>query len=188
MYGVEVSVSNIILSNYSGSVAERDPVDDLIEQWAEQRPDLADQLDAMAAFGRLGRLFAHASRAIEDVFRQFGLRTGEFDVLAALRRNGPPHTLTPTNLARRLMLSPAGVTDRLDRLEAAGLVVRRPDPDDRRGSLVVLTPKGLELVDDAVTAHVANETTLLSALSEREQRSFDHLLRKLLASIAPPAT
>ena len=162
-------------------VADRDQIDELIDEWAQQRPDLADRLDAMGVFGRLGRLSHHAGRAIEAVFREFGLQTGEFDVLAALRRSGPPFTLTPTRLARRLMLSPAGVTDRLNRLEAAGLIQRDPDPDDRRGSLVSLTAAGRQRVDDAVEAHVANEARLLSALSERDRQVLNRLLRRLVS-------
>jgi DNA-binding MarR family transcriptional regulator len=164
-------------------VDERDQVDDLIDEWAQQRPDLADRLPAMAVFGRLGRLSHYAGRSIEAVFQGFGLQTGEFDVLAALRRSGPPFTLTPTVLARRLMLSPAGVTDRLNRLEAAGLVGRAPDPDDRRGSLVSLSATGRQLVDDAVEAHLENEDRLLSALSDRDRAALDRVLRRLVASL-----
>jgi DNA-binding MarR family transcriptional regulator len=175
-------VSNIFAPNYTAVVTRPDQVDDLIEEWAEQRPELADRLEAMAVFGRLGRLSHHANRSIEAVFREFGLQTGEFDVLAALRRSGSPFTLTPTVLARRLMLSPAGVTDRLNRLEAAGLVTRAPDPQDRRGSLVSLTPGGRQRVDAAVEAHLQNEEQLLGALSDRDRTVLDRLLRRLLAS------
>ena len=156
-------------------------MDELVDEWARQRPDLADRLDAMAVFGRLGRLSHHAGRAIESVFREFDLQTGEFDVLAALRRSGPPFTLAPTVLARRLMLSPAGVTDRLNRLEAAGLVRRDPDPGDRRSLLVTLTTTGRERVDEAVDAHLANEAAMLAALSERDRASLDRILRRLVA-------
>jgi DNA-binding MarR family transcriptional regulator len=163
-------------------VAERDPVDDLIDEWAQQRPDLADRLEPMAVFGRLGRLSRHAGRSIEEIFQAFHLQTGEFDVLAALRRSGPPFTLTPTVLARRLMLSPAGVTDRLNRLEEAGLITRTPDPHDRRGSLVSLTPAGRQRVDEAVEAHLDNEHRMLAALSERDRLALSRALRRLLAT------
>ena len=162
---------------------DADHVDRLVEQWRNVRPDL--ELDPMATFGRLGRLHTHATRAIEEVFQRHGLSIGEFDVLAALRRAGEPHVMTPTALARLLMLSPAGMTNRLDRLEAAGLVARRPDPEDRRSSLVVLTGAGLALADAAVTEHVANEAALLAVLTKAERRSLDQLLRKLLASLEP---
>jgi DNA-binding MarR family transcriptional regulator len=157
-----------------------DPVDDVIRQWQRERPDL--ELGPMAAFGRLGRFQAVASRSIESVFRAHGLGgIGDFDVLAALRRAGPPFTLTPTVLAQTLMLSPAGMTSRLDRLEAQGLLERRADPSDRRSTLAVLTDSGRALVDAAVTDHVANEARLLSPLTADEQRILDGLLRKLLA-------
>src|SRR5687768_6871052 len=105
-----------------------DHVDQLIEQWRKERPDLT--LVPMAIFGRLGRLYALATRSIEAVVREHGLDIGEFDVLAALRRSGPPFAMTPSALSRTLMLSPSGMTNRLDRLESAGLVERRANPDD----------------------------------------------------------
>lgn len=162
-----------------------DDVDDVIGQWRAVRPDLALRLDAMATFGRLGRLHAHASKAIEAVLLTHGLSVGEFDVLAALRRSGEPHELTPTALSRLLMLSPAGMTNRIDRLERAGHVERRADPGDRRSSLIGLTPAGLALVDRAVGDHVANEAQLLAAFTPAQRREFDALLRALLAHVAP---
>ena len=163
-----------------------DPVDRLVGQWAVERPDLADDLAAMATFGRLGRLNSLAGRAIEAVFEAHGLNTGEFDVLAALRRQGDPSLLTPSALSRTLMLSPAGMTNRVDRLVARGLVDRQADPDDRRSLLVVLTPRGRELVDVVVAEHVANEERLLEVLSLAERSSLDRILRKLLVQFAPP--
>ncbi len=162
---------------------DADHVDRLVEQWRAVRPDL--ELAPMATFGRLGRLHAHATRAIEAVFERHGLSIGEFDVLAALRRSGEPHVMTPTALSRLLMLSPAGMTNRVDRLEGAGLVERRPDPGDRRSSLVVLTKAGRQRADAAVTDHVANEAVLLRGLTSAERRTFDQLLRKLLAGLEP---
>lgn len=155
-----------------------DGVDRLIEQWARERPDL--ELGPMATIGRLGRLHALASRSIAEVFAGHGLQIGEFDVLAALRRSGEPFMMKPTDLARVLMLSPAGMTNRVDRLEAAGWIERRHDPDDRRSSLVRLTDDGRELVDRAVTDHVANEARLLEPLSPAERAALDRALRTLL--------
>jgi DNA-binding MarR family transcriptional regulator len=164
-----------------------DPVDDAIAQWERERPDLQG-LDAMALFGRLGRLTAHASAAIDEGLAPFGLKVGEFDVLASLRRSGAPFELTPTALGRQILLSSGAMTNRLDRLEAAGLVQRRPDPDDRRGVMVGLTPQGRELVDQAVTAHLANEVQILEVLSERERAALDRAVRKLLASLSERST
>jgi DNA-binding MarR family transcriptional regulator len=159
-------------------VREQDRIDELVAQWAHERPDL--ELGPMATLGRLARLHANLLRAVESVFAEHDLQVGEFDVLATLRRVGEPFATTPSALARQLMLSPAGMTSRLDRLEARGLVERRPAPDDRRSTPVTLTKEGRAVVDAAVTDHVANEARLVSALSATEQRTLDRLLRKLL--------
>lgn len=156
----------------------RDAVDDLVDQWRAQRPDL--QPDVMGTFGRFGRLWGHATREIEETLARFNLQMGEFDVLAAIRRSGTPFTIAPSRLTKSLMLSPSGLTSRLDRLEKLGLIERKPSPDDRRSLLVILTPAGRRLVDEAVTAHVANETRILSGLSAAERRTLDQLLRTLL--------
>ncbi len=158
-----------------------DAVDRHIQQWRTERPDLP--LEAMATFGRLGRLLGVAGSAIEAIFARYGLNNGEFDVLAALRRSGEPFTLTPSVLARAMMLSPAGMTNRLDRLESAGHVSRTLDPDNRRSMLVALTPSGRVIVDAAVTEHVANEERLLAVLTRSERETLDGLIRTLLAGI-----
>src|SRR6185436_17319070 len=132
--------------------AEGDAVDRLIEQWRTERPDLVDA-DVMGTFGRFGRIFAHARRSIETTLKPWGLQMGEFDVLATIRRSGAPFTLAPSQLTRWLMLSPSGITSRLDRLEKLGFVERKATPDDRRSLLVVLTPAGRKVIDEAVTAH-----------------------------------
>lgn len=171
---------NSQVTKYNGVMTARmhDQVDELIAQWAVERPDL--ELAPMATFGRLGRLAVLAGRSIEAVFATHGLTTGEFDVLAALRRNGDPFVMTPTELATTLMLSPAGMTNRLDRLEASGHISRRADPGDRRSSLVVMTDQGRRVVDEAVSDHLANEAHLLIVLSPSEVSSLDRALRKLL--------
>jgi DNA-binding MarR family transcriptional regulator len=157
---------------------EQDRIDELVSQWARERPDL--ELEPMVTLGLLARLHANLLRAVEAVFSNHTLQVGEFDVLATLRRVGEPYAMKPTALARQLMLSPAGMTSRLDRLEARGLIERRPAPDDRRSTSVLLTKDGLAVIDAAVTDHVANEARLVSALSATEQRTLDRLLRKLL--------
>ncbi|TCK20826.1 MarR family winged helix-turn-helix transcriptional regulator [Pseudonocardia endophytica] len=171
-------------------MSDQDPVDRLVDQWRRERPDLDDEgLDAMATIGRLGRLAAVAGPLVDRVFARHGLRTGEFDVLAALRRSGEPFVLTPSELARMMMLSAAAMTNRLDRLEAAGHVDRRLDPDNRRSILVSLTASGRALVDEVVTEHVRNERDLLSTLDRADRRALDDLLRRLLAGLEkPPGT
>lgn len=154
------------------------------EQWRRERPDLDPQWDAL-----LGRITDAAALVIRDhlepLFARFALQRGEFAVLAALRRSGAPFALSPTTLYETTMISSGAMTNRIDRLEASRLVERRPDPDDRRGKLVVLTAKGRALIDKAVTAHVENEVQMLSALSAKEQRTLAVLLAKLVASLPP---
>lgn len=162
-------------------MAERDAVDGMLDAWRGVRPDL--DLGPMGVFGRLGRLHLTAGRAIEAVFEEHGLSTGEFDVLAALRRAGDDQAATPGELSRALMLSPGGMTNRLDRLEHMGLVRRQPDPDDRRSLRVVLTEDGRRRVDEAVTAHVANEARLLAPLTPEQLQALDDALRTLLAQL-----
>ena len=166
---------------------ERDHVDLILEQWIRERPDLDPS--PMGVIGRTMRAARSLDRGLQEAFRPFGLAGWAFDVLAALRRSGPPFQLTPTKLAATLMLSSGAMTNRLDNLEGDGLIERLPDPTDRRGVLVALTPKGRALIDEAVAAHVANERRLLGALSPEEQRTLAALLRKLLLSLdgaAPP--
>lgn len=165
-------------------MADPDQIDLMLDQWRRERPDL--DLSALGTFGRLGQLTAVLLPAVERVFAEHGLRTGEFDVLAALRRAGRPYTMIPSELSAVLMMSRAGMTNRLDRLEAAGLVDRRLDPADRRSFQIVLTGKGLETVDAALTEHAANIGRLVSVLSAAERTSLNRMLRMLRDAVGPP--
>ncbi len=158
-----------------------DVVDEFIEQWRVERPDL--RLDAMASIGRLGRVMGLGTRAIEATLQRHDLRLSDFDVLATLRRLGPPYVATPSRVTQSLMLSPATLTSRLDRLENIGLIERRADPDDRRSLLVALTEAGFERIDAAVTDHVETEEQILGVLSAKQRRSLDDALSTLLQSL-----
>ncbi|WP_063034331.1 MarR family winged helix-turn-helix transcriptional regulator [Nocardia grenadensis] len=162
-------------------MTEPDAIDAIERQWRRERPDL--DLAAMVVFGRLGRLAVVAERAIERVFFAHGLRRGEFDVLAALRRSGAPFELNPSALADTLMLSRAGMTGRLDRLESAGYVRRIADAEDRRAVRVALTDAGRELIDAVVTEHTANETRMLATLTAAERGELDRIAGKLLTAL-----
>jgi DNA-binding MarR family transcriptional regulator len=161
---------------------EPDVVDAITAQWQRERPEL--ELEAMAVFGRLARLMNIATTRIESVFTAHGLQRGEFDVLAALRRSGAPFELNPSVLADTLMLSRAGMTGRVDRLEAAGLVRRIADREDRRAVRVALTEEGRALVDTVVVAHTENETAMLSVLAPTDRAALDRISRALLAGWA----
>src|SRR6201996_9264433 len=155
-----------------------DRADIAVDQWARERPDLPSL--PMAIFGRISDASERVLRDhMNPLFAEAGLQPGEFDVLATLRRSGAPFMLSPTQLYQAMMISSGGMTDRLDRLERAGLVVRRPDPKDRRGKLIVLTAPGKTLVDETLTRHVANEERLLLTLTEAEQETLSALLKKL---------
>ena len=152
-----------------------------IEQWARERPDL--DVTPMLVLGRLNEASSLIARErLAPLFARFGLQAGEFDVLATLRRSGQPYALTPTALYEATMVTSGAMTNRLDRLEKAGLILRGPHPNDRRGIVVQLTEKGLALIDDALTAHVANEHEILAGLSSAERETLAQLLEKLIAN------
>jgi DNA-binding MarR family transcriptional regulator len=165
--------------------APGDGVDRIIGQWAHERPDL--DTSAMAVFGRVFRLARVAGDRVEKAYAAYGIGRPEFDVLATLRRAGEPYQLSPGALAASMMLSTGGTTARLDRLEKAGLVERSPSPSDRRGVLVRLTPRGLEVIDQAVGAGLAEQQQLLAHLSAEKRRQLDDLLREVLEQSIKPA-
>ncbi|WP_265523471.1 MarR family winged helix-turn-helix transcriptional regulator [Oerskovia flava] len=162
-----------------------DFADVAVAHWQRERPDL--DLRAMGTLARFARLHLVGGRHVDAVFAAHGLDRGEFDVLAGLRRTGTPYQLSPSHLADILLITRAGMTKRIDRLERRGLVARRTAPGDRRGLLVGLTPDGLAVIDAAVTDHARNESTLLDLLTEDEAQAFDAILRKLLAGLADRA-
>ncbi|MBW8728220.1 MAG: MarR family transcriptional regulator [Inquilinus limosus] len=138
----------------------------------------------MAIFGRLSEAAERVMRDhLNPLFAEAGLQPGEFDVLATLRRSGEPCMLSPTALSEALMKSSGGMTARLDRLEQAGLVERRPDPNDRRGKLIALTTAGRRVIDETIGRHVANEEKLLSVLTPAEQETLNALLRRLITGL-----
>ena len=164
-------------------MAETDGVDAILEQWHRERPDLDPS--PIGVIGRISRLSREIERRLEPVYAASGLEPGWYDVLATLRRAGPPYRLRPTDFAATLMLTTSGTTKRLDRLEAAGYVTREPDPGDRRGVLIALTPQGRRLVEEAAVTHLANERRILSGLTAAEQRQLADLLRKLSVTLPP---
>ncbi|MFC5663972.1 MarR family winged helix-turn-helix transcriptional regulator [Kitasatospora misakiensis] len=160
-----------------------DPVDAITAQWREERPDLADSLYAMEAFGRIYRLARGMGERMERAYAPFGIGRGEFDVLATLRRSGEPYALSPRELTAALMLTTGGMTGRLDKLERAGLVTRSPDPNDRRGLRISLTPEGRSTVDAALAAGIAVQRDTVEALGPERVDRLNGLLRDLLASL-----
>jgi len=150
-------------------------------------------MSPVAVIARLGRTTAYLDAGLNARLSEFGMTRGSWDVLAGLRRSGPPHRLSPTQLYLALMRTSGAMTHRLSRLERTGLIRRVPDPKDGRGLLVELTAKGIELVDRAAPEHLANERSLLGALDNQEQTELAALLRKMLIAfervrpIPPPS-
>ena len=160
----------------------RDEVDELVEAWARERADL--DLAPVEVFSRISRLARHLDLARREAFSARGIETWEFDVLAALRRAGAPYELSPGRLLRETLVTSGTMTNRVDRLAARGFVERNPDPEDRRGVLVRLTPEGKRAVDEAFEALLVAEHALLRGLPPADRKRLASLLRPLLAPFA----
>lgn len=157
-----------------------DQVDRILAQWRQERPDL--DVGPMSVIGRLKRLADQISQELARVYGAHGLTAASFDVLATLRRAGPPYALTPSALISWTMVTSGTMTNRLDRLEADNLIERRPNPEDGRGSVVALTGKGFALIDKVVTEHVANQHRLTERLPSPLFTELDDGLRAWLAA------
>jgi DNA-binding MarR family transcriptional regulator len=159
-------------------ISARDEVDRLIAAWKRERPDV--DLSPLAILSRITRISRHLDLARRDAFAE--LDVWGFDVLAALRRAGEPHTLSPSQLMQETMVSSGTMTNRLDRLEEMKLITRQPDPADGRGSLVSLTALGMKKVDVALDQLIKNERTFLTDLNKAEQAQLADLLSRLAAN------
>jgi DNA-binding MarR family transcriptional regulator len=157
-------------------------IDALVQQWADQRPDI--DRDAMALLARLTRAAELVNARTDRLARDYGVNRGDGDVMFALRRSGEPFRLSPTSLARALLMTTGTMTGRLDRLEKRGFIVRVPSTHDRRSLDVELTPEGKRLVDEAVTTHAAGQQEVVSALSSTDRADLDRVTRKLIAHLA----
>lgn len=167
-------------------LSRSDHIQEVVEQWTAETPAL--DRSAFAVIGRISRLAQLLEPELDLVFADYGLTGGEFDVLAALRRSGPPFRLTPTSLRRALLLSSGGMTKRLAGLEHRGLVRREAEAGDRRVRTVALTPDGRHLVDAVLPDHIVNEERLLRDLTTSEQRELARLLEKLAVALHDTAT
>lgn len=167
----------------------RDEVDEVVAAWRTQRPDLA--VDSMQVWSRIHRLSALLDIHRKRCFSDRGLESWEFDVLAALRRSGEPHRLSPGRLIAETHVTSGTMTHRIDRLRGRGLVTRLRNPEDGRGALVALTEQGRVLVDDAIGALVALEDSLLSEWVRPDLDALADSLRRLLteavAKDSPPS-
>ncbi len=157
---------------------QHDPIESLQDAWNSELPDLGTR--AMATVARLNRARAVMFGRIEEQMTTSGSTLAEFDVLSTLRRAGAPYRMMPSAIARATMLSPSGMTHRIDQLEAANLLERVPDPDSRRTAPVALTDAGREKSERLVRSLVEVEEQALQSLTDPERAELDRLLTKLL--------
>jgi len=163
---------------------DRQPVDDVdavVSAWRRERPDL--DVTPLEVLSRVSRLARRLDLARGSAFSDHALEGWAFDVLSALRRAGEPYELSPGQLVQQTLVTSGTMTNRVDGLERRGLVERRPDPGDRRGVLVRLTPRGRDAVDSAMADLIEQEKSLLAQLSPHDQTTLASLLRRMLAPL-----
>ncbi len=156
-----------------------DEVDRLVAAWRRERPDL--DVEPLEVLSRVSRLARHLDRARRLAFSEHNLEPWEFDVLTSLRRAGAPYQLSPGQLLTQTLVTSGTMTNRIDRLATKSLVERLPDPSDRRGVLVRLTPEGRDRADQALAGLLAQERALLAELSRTQRGELANLLRQLTA-------
>lgn len=158
-----------------------DTVDQLLQQWAEERPGLdVSALGVVVRIQHLGKLLGRrANRAL----KQHGLKHWEYDVLSVLRRQGFPFELPATEIARAVHLTSGAMTTRIDGLEDRGLVARRPSSDDGRSVLVKLTEKGRQVIDQALHTRLEDATAAMTEVPPAERSILATSLRKMLLDL-----
>ena len=175
------AAANVVLEVLRPVIGEEDHVDFAMLQWKHEMPEV--DTSGADILNRARRVVLESRPAIEENFRRHGLDTGEFDVLATLRRAGEPYTLRPTELYKWLMVSSGGMTARLDKLEESGFIRRVPSFEDARSMLVQLTPAGKKKIEAAFRADMEIENRMVKGLSDKERADLIRLLRLLTASM-----
>ena len=164
-----------------GDDRQTDHVESVLAQWRTQRPDL--DVSPMGVIGRLSIAARLVDAELRRTFADHDLDSASFDVLATLRRSGPPFELTPSQLMRAAMVTSGAITQRLDRLESRGLVNRSPDRRDGRGVRVTLTASGRETLDAALPDHLRTEEALLAGLTAQQRETLARGLQSLIDSV-----
>ncbi|MFD3873016.1 MarR family winged helix-turn-helix transcriptional regulator [Streptomyces sp. NPDC058623] len=164
---------------------QTDAISAIVEQWKRERPDL--DATPMLVVGRLFRLVEALDQQLRPPFRAAGLGSGDFDVLAALRRSGEPYALSAGELSRTVLVTTGAITKRVDRLASRGLVTRSVAETDSRGRHIALTAEGVELTDELIAVHLDNQRRLLSGLGADERTRLAHLLEQFASTLPPEA-
>lgn len=160
---------------------EKDIVDELLNQWAVERPKMkVSSLGIVVRVQMLGKLLQQRTG---DALKKHGLKHWEYDVLSVLRRQGEPFEMPATDIARAALLTTGAMTTRIDRLEERRLVRRRQSKSDRRSVLVRLTAKGKSVVDAAIDSRLEDANRALARIPLKERRQMAANLRHLLLNI-----
>lgn len=170
-------------------MADRDFVDALLDQWERELP--GERFEELGVFSRLSRYVRLVSKAIYANMERYELNESQFNMLCALHRAGDPYQLNPTALSTSMLVTSGGITYVIDQMEAAGNVARLPDPHDRRGLLIRLTPEGRTLIESAIRSHQQICAELLAPLGSARQDDLTDTLRILLLAVEdgpPPAS
>lgn len=167
-------------------MAERDLVDTLVDQWAEEMPRFNS--GAKSLVYRLVYLNERYMAAMQSRLRKQGLTVGSYGVLACLRRSGEPYAMSPTAIFKALSLSSGGVSNLLEKMEKDRLVKRSADPNDRRGVLVKLTTRGQVIADEAAAFESEAEEAFIADISDAELGTLNTLLRRTLLQLDGGAT
>ncbi|MDL5029295.1 MarR family winged helix-turn-helix transcriptional regulator [Vibrio sp. BS-M-Sm-2] len=157
-----------------------DAIDRVVEQWAKEKPEL--ETEPMAMMGRIMRIAKYMETQVAELHKKYDMKLGEFDVLATLRRSGKPYRLTPSELIGSMMLTSGAMTNRLDKLEAKGLISREHSKEDRRSVSVQLTKDGLILIDQMMTEHVEMQKKLVKSMSASQKKNTNQLLKTWLSA------
>ena len=157
-------------------MTQQDHIDRLVSMWARERSDY--DLAPVQIIGRIGRIFEYVDRALEAKFEEFGISRASFDVLATLKRSGPPYRLSQRELMSNLLRTSGSMSVRIDAMERQGLVRREADTEDRRATLVSITRKGTDLLEKLIPDHLLNEEQLLTGLTPGDRSQLILLLRK----------
>lgn len=161
--------------------AAKDSVDLSVPTFVARFP--AIDSDVEGAVSRISAFGKHISRTFEQTLAGHGLNQGEYRLLIRLASRPGGEAMSAGELSRAQLLSSGAMTNRLDRLESAGLVRRVRDPRDRRGVLVELTGEGRRRIDHAVSEQAQREIEVLAALSRTELVTLNKLMRKILLSL-----
>jgi DNA-binding MarR family transcriptional regulator len=167
------------------STDRSDPVDAVISDWKAVRPNLDP--GPLGLVGRVLVLADQLQRSVDTALEKHSLTLGLFDILGTLRRNGKKGGMTPSQLLKSVVLSSGGLTSRLDKLEAAGLIERADDPADRRGVVVTLTAKGRRVIDAATATRFEEAKKSLPPLAPQDRDALEGMLRVWLAAMADRA-